>query len=68
MLVACTCVLRAAAPVTYPGTSLWSRSTPLLVHLTVATLAYIGGYLLTKVGRADLVELSGKLFRRGRNA
>jgi O-antigen/teichoic acid export membrane protein len=67
-LVASTWALRAAAPVTFPGTSFWSRSTPLLVHLTVGTLAYIGGYLLTAVGRADAVELSGKLLRRGRNA
>jgi O-antigen/teichoic acid export membrane protein len=67
-LVAASWALRVAAPVTYPGTSLWSRSTPLLAHLTVGTLAYIGGYLLTRVGRADLVELSGKFLRPGRNA
>ena len=30
------------------------------LHLTVGTLAYIGGYLLTPVGRADAAELEGK--------
>jgi O-antigen/teichoic acid export membrane protein len=68
LLVALTSALRAVAPVTYPGVSLWSRSMPLLAHLSVGTLAYIAGYLLTRVGRLDAVELSGRLLRRRRNA
>ncbi len=67
-LVATTWVLGLAAPVSYPGTSLWSRSMPLVAHLTVGTLAYVAGYLLTGVGRRDAVELSRKLLRRGGNA
>ena len=51
-------------PVSYPGTALWSRSLPLILHLCVGCMAYAGGYLLTRIGRADLRELSGKLLRR----
>ena len=65
-LVAATWALRAILPVTYPGTALWSRSLPLVLHLTVGTLAYIGGYLLTPVGRSDLAELGGKLLSGNR--
>jgi O-antigen/teichoic acid export membrane protein len=67
LLVASTWVLRRVAPVSYPGNSLWWQSTPLLGHLTVGTVAYFAGYLLTGVGRRDAIELSGKLWR-GRNA
>jgi O-antigen/teichoic acid export membrane protein len=67
-LVVATWALRSSLPVTYPGTSLWSRSTPLILHLTVGTLAYLSGYLMTRVGRADAVELTGKLRWRTRNA
>jgi O-antigen/teichoic acid export membrane protein len=65
-LVAATWVLQAVLPVTYPGTALWSRSLPLVLHLTAGTLAYISGYLLTPVGRADLAELGGKLYKGSR--
>ncbi len=68
MLVATTWVLGLAAPVTYPGTALWSRCMPLVAHLTVGTLAYVAGYLFTGVGRRDAIELSSKLLRRGGNA
>lgn len=40
------------------------RLSPLLVHLTVGTLAYILGYLAAPRGRADLAGLVGKLRRR----
>ena len=66
--MAATWALRLAAPVTYPGTSLLTRSMPLVAHLTVGTLAYSLGYLLTGVGRGDAIELSRKLLRRGGNA
>jgi hypothetical protein len=36
----------------------------LLFHLAVATLAYIGGYLMVPSGRHDLTLLSSKLRRR----
>jgi O-antigen/teichoic acid export membrane protein len=63
-LIVATWALQVVLPVTYPGTALWTRSLPLLLHLAAGTLAYMGGYLLTKVGRADLAELGGKLLRR----
>src|SRR5262249_25823647 len=52
-LVAATWVLRTLMPVSYPGTALWSRSLPLLLHLFVGSMAYGLGYLMTRVGRAD---------------
>jgi hypothetical protein len=63
-LVVATWVLRSAMPVTYPGTALWSRALPLILHLCVGCIAFAGGYLMTKIGRADLIELAGKLMRR----
>jgi hypothetical protein len=64
LLVASTFLLRTVAPVTYPGPTLLTRMLPLLVHLSVGTLAYIGGYALVPAGRADFVELVTKLRRR----
>ena len=63
-LVAATWAVRAVMPVTYPGTALWSRSLPLVLHLCVGSAAYAVGYLMTRVGRADFSELAGKLLRR----
>ncbi len=40
------------------------RSVPLLVHLTVGSLAYLAGYLAVPHGRADLAALAGVLRRR----
>lgn len=60
-LIVTTWLLRIVAPVTYPGTALWVRSFPLIVHLSVGSLAYIGGYLLVPAGRRDLAELASKL-------
>jgi hypothetical protein len=51
-------------PVTYTGITLWSRALPLILHLTVGTIAYMGAYLLVPVGRGDLVELASKLRRK----
>jgi O-antigen/teichoic acid export membrane protein len=61
VLVAASVFLHAVAPVTYPGATLFTRAAPLLVHLSIGTLAYVGGYLLIPTGRADLVELVTKL-------
>jgi O-antigen/teichoic acid export membrane protein len=63
-LVAATWALRSVMPITYPGTALWLRSLPLVVHLSVGCLAYAGGYLMTRVGRTDISLLAGKLMRR----
>ena len=64
VLIAATWALRTLLPVAGSHTDLWSRWLMLILHLSTATLAYIGGYLLTRVGRSDLTELAGKLFRR----
>jgi len=40
------------------------RWAPLLAHLTAGCLAYAAGYLATRAGRGDLVELLGRLRRR----
>jgi Na+-driven multidrug efflux pump len=63
-LVAVSWLLRMTMPVSSPGVDLWTRALPLLFHLTVATLAYIGGYLMVPSGRHDLTLLSSKLRRR----
>ncbi len=59
-LIASTCALQFLMPVTYLGITLWSRCLVLILHLTVGTIAYIGGYLLVPVGRGDLAELAAK--------
>ena len=63
-LIASTCALQFLMPVTYSGITLWSRSLPLILHLIVGTIAYMGAYLLVPVGRGDLVELASKVRRR----
>jgi hypothetical protein len=63
-LIAATWLLRQIMPITYPGITLWTRSFPLLIHLSVGTLAYVGGYLLVPSGRGDVIELWSKLWRR----
>ena len=40
------------------GTTLATRSLPLVIHLTLGTLAYLAGYLAAPVGRADLAALA----------
>ena len=63
-LVVVSWLLRRTIPVSYPGVDLWTRALPLLFHLAVATLAYIGGYLMVPSGRHDLTLLLSKLRRR----
>lgn len=60
-LVAATWSVRLLAPVTYPGTAIWTRALPLIAHLTVGSAAYIAGYLLAPAGRSDLTEILSKL-------
>jgi hypothetical protein len=63
-LIMVSWLLRQAMPVTYPGVTLWTRALPLLIHLSIATLAYIAGYLFVPSGRSDLPMLWGRLRRR----
>jgi O-antigen/teichoic acid export membrane protein len=63
-LIASSCALQFLMPVTYSGITLWSRSLPLILHLTVGTFAYMGAYLLVPVGRGDLIELASKVRRK----
>jgi O-antigen/teichoic acid export membrane protein len=63
-LIASTCALQILMPVTCTGITLWSRALPLILHLTVGTIAYMGAYLLVPVGRGDLVELASKMRRK----
>jgi hypothetical protein len=62
-LIAATWLLRQVMPISYPGLTLATRAIPLLIHLFVGTLAYVGGYLLVPSGRNDLAEVSTKLLR-----
>ncbi len=61
-LIAATWALGTAMPVrdAAPG----SRTTLLVAHLAIATIAYLAGYLLVPAGRGDLAELSARLRRR----
>jgi O-antigen/teichoic acid export membrane protein len=61
-LIAATWALRTAMPVldAAPG----SRTTLLVAHLAIGTVAYLAGYLLVPVGRGDLAELAARLRRR----
>jgi O-antigen/teichoic acid export membrane protein len=63
-LIASTCALQSLMPVTNSGSTLWSRSLPLILHLTIGTITYMGAYLLVPVGRGDLAELASKVRRR----
>ncbi len=63
-LIAVTGLLRQLTPVSYPGLTIWTRTLPLLAHLSAGSVAYIGGYLLTPTGRGDLIEIAAKLYYR----
>jgi O-antigen/teichoic acid export membrane protein len=63
----------AAGPVGLPspgGATALGRSLPLLAHLGIGVLAYLGGYLAAPAGRADLALLDSWIRRRlaGRGA
>jgi Na+-driven multidrug efflux pump len=60
-LIAATCVLHFLAPIDNTGTTLTTRAMLLILHLSVGTLVYIGGYLLVPAGRGDLAELLAKV-------
>jgi hypothetical protein len=63
VLILTSWLLRRVVPISYPGLNLATRAIPLLVHLLVAMLAYLIGYLLAPSGRGDLTEVSRKLLR-----
>jgi O-antigen/teichoic acid export membrane protein len=42
------------------GTTIVSRSLPLLLNLAIGSAAYLAGYLVTPTGRSDLRALLGK--------
>ncbi len=63
-LILATWLMRQFVPVTWPGTTVWIRAFPLLIHLTIGTIAYASGYLLIPSGQNDLTELWSKLRRR----
>jgi O-antigen/teichoic acid export membrane protein len=63
-LIASTYALQFLMPVTYSGITLWSRSSSLILHLIVGTIAYMGAYVLVPVGRRDVAELLAKARRR----
>jgi O-antigen/teichoic acid export membrane protein len=67
-LVAATWAFRLLVPIEPRGTTVLERSVPLLVHLTVGTLAYLAGYLAVPHGRADLAALIGAIRRRSASA
>ena len=63
-LLLATWAFRAMMPVPGPGAVPGARTTMLVAHLAVGTVAYIAGYLLVPTGRGDLTELSARLRRR----
>lgn len=62
--IAATWLLGRIFPVTFPGTSLFTRALPLAAHLAVGLAAYLVGYVMTPAGRGDLSQLRSKLRRR----
>ena len=63
-LMAATSALRLAWSASPVGLTLVSRSAPLVAHLAVGCLAYLGGYLAVPAGRADARVLLSKVLRR----
>lgn len=60
-LVAATWACRALAPIELRGPTVLVRAIPLLVHLSIGSLAYLAGYLSVPSGRADLTTLVRRL-------
>jgi hypothetical protein len=63
-LIAATWLLQLFAPIASTSPAPWMRALPLIVHLSLGTLAYLAGYLLVPAGRGDLAELAARLRRR----
>jgi hypothetical protein len=64
-LVAATGIAGLWLPIPPYGSPTAARLVPLLVHLTLGSVAYAAGYLAVPTGRGDLVSLAGKLRARG---
>jgi O-antigen/teichoic acid export membrane protein len=64
VLIFATALFTWIFPVTEQARVMGTRVLPLLAHLLVGTVAYIGGYLLVPTGRGDLIELVAKSRRR----
>jgi hypothetical protein len=62
-LLATSWIIMLFAPIEASRNMLWARAWLLVLHLSVDTLAYLGGYLLVPAGRRDLIELVMKLRR-----
>jgi Polysaccharide biosynthesis C-terminal domain len=63
-LIASTLLIQRVLPVNRPGSDGWLQALLLVLHLTVGTVAYLGGYFLMPMGRSDLMELTRRLKRR----
>ncbi len=63
-LVAASWALRMAWSAEPAGSTLASRSMPLMAHLAVGCLAYLAGYLAVPAGRSDAKVLLAKVRRR----
>ncbi|MDR3633492.1 MAG: MATE family efflux transporter [Isosphaeraceae bacterium] len=63
-LLAATGLVRALLPIPAEGSPTTARLVLLLAHLTLGSVAYIGGYLALPAGRGDLTGLASKLRRR----
>ena len=64
VLIVATALLRWILPAKFQDPTFSNRTLPLLAHLSVGTLAYIGGYLLVPAGRGDFIEILAKARRR----
>jgi O-antigen/teichoic acid export membrane protein len=63
-LLVSTGLMRLCLPTASSSHAVGTRAGLLLLHLVVASIAYIGGYLLVPTGRGDLAELFAKVRRR----
>jgi len=64
LVVPVSWMCRTAVPPEPSGTSMLSRSSPLLLNLFVSSLAYLLGYIATPVGRSDLALLFRQIRHR----
>lgn len=63
-LVATTWLVRLLLPIPPAGSATTARLVPLLIHLSLGSLAYIAGYLAIPAGRGDLTALVRRLRTR----
>jgi Na+-driven multidrug efflux pump len=63
-LLLATWAARALMPVPGPEAVSGARTTMLVAHLAIGTVAYLAGYLLVPAGRGDFAGLAARLRRR----